>query len=89
MIDLVTTLEIVITLPVLLVEIILIDFQGCIWRDIQILEHELVIPMDMINLLVATLLLIKVLDTIKMVLIPNNLQSHIFLIIDHQANHLT
>ena len=64
MIDHFTTLEIVITLPVLLVLIILIDFQGCICRDIQILEHELVIPMDMINLLVATLFLIKVLDTI-------------------------
>ena len=88
MIDHITTLETVITLPVLLVEIILINFQRCIWRDIQILEHELVIPMDVINLLVATLLLIKVLDTINMVLIPNN-QSHIFLIIDHQANHFS
>ncbi|RVX03800.1 hypothetical protein CK203_022941 [Vitis vinifera] len=43
------------------------------YRDIQILEHELVIPMDMINLLVAVALLIEVLDTINMVLIPNNL----------------
>ncbi|KAL6323225.1 hypothetical protein AAG906_029232 [Vitis piasezkii] len=57
--------------------------------DIQILEHELVIPMDMINLLVAVALLIEVLDTINMVLIPNNLRNHIFLIMDHQANHLS
>ena len=53
MIDHITTLETVIALPVLLVEMILIDFQSCIQRDIQILEHELVIPMDMINLLIA------------------------------------
>ncbi|RVW85526.1 hypothetical protein CK203_044098 [Vitis vinifera] len=39
------------------------------WRDIQILEHELVTHMDMINLLVAVALLIEVLDTIKLVLI--------------------
>ncbi|RVW84813.1 hypothetical protein CK203_048616 [Vitis vinifera] len=39
-------------------------------RDIQILEHELVTHMDMINLLVAVALLIEVLDTIKLVLIP-------------------
>ncbi|RVW31304.1 hypothetical protein CK203_112143 [Vitis vinifera] len=36
-------------------------------RDIQILEHELVTHMDMINLLVAVALLIKVLDTINIV----------------------
>ncbi|RVW76001.1 hypothetical protein CK203_052802 [Vitis vinifera] len=35
-------------------------------RDIQILEHELVTHMDMINLLVAVALLIEVLDTIKL-----------------------
>ena len=87
MIDHITTLETVIALPVLLVEMILIDFQWCIQRNIQILEHKLVILMDMINLLVAVALLIKVLDTINMVLIPNNLQNHIFLIMDHQANH--
>ncbi|RVW32051.1 hypothetical protein CK203_097411 [Vitis vinifera] len=58
-------------------------------RDIQILEHELVTHMDMINLLVAVALLIEVLDTINMVLIPNSLRNHIFLIMDHQANHLT
>ena len=88
MIDHITTLETVIALSVLLVEMILIDFQWCIQRDIQILEHELVIPMDMINLLVAIALPIEVLDTINMVLIPNSLRKHIFLIMDHQANHL-
>ena len=77
-----------ITFPVLLVEMILIDFQGCIRRDIQILEHELVILMDMINLLVAVTLPIEVLDTINVVLILNNLRSHIFLIMDHQGYHL-
>ena len=77
-----------IALPVLLVEMILIDFQGCIRRDIQILEHELVILMDMINLLVAVTLPIEVLDTINVVLILNNLRSHIFLIMDHQGYHL-
>ena len=41
-------LEIVIILPMLLVGMILID--------IQLLEHELVIPIDMINLLIATTL---------------------------------
>ena len=78
-----------IALPILLVEIILINFQVCIQRDIQIMEHELVINMDMINLLVATTLPIEVLDTINMVLILNSLQSHIFLIMDHQVNHLS
>ena len=73
MIDHITTLETVIALPVLLVEIILIDFQLCIQKDIQILEHELVIPMNMFNLLVAVALLIEVLHTINMVLIPNSL----------------
>ena len=43
----------------------------------------------MINLLVAVALLIEVLDTINMVLIPNSLQNHIFLIMDHQDNNLT
>ncbi|KAL6316611.1 hypothetical protein AAG906_018866 [Vitis piasezkii] len=57
--------------------------------NIQILEHEIVIHMDMINLLVAVALLIEVLDTINMVLVPNSLRNHIFLIIDHQANHLS
>ena len=88
MIDHITSLEIVIALLVLLVEMILIDFQGCIQRDIRILEHKLVIPMDMINLLVATTFPIEVLDAINMVLSPNSLQSHIFLIMDHEANHL-
>ena len=89
MIDHIKTLETMIALPILLVEIILINFQVCIQRDIQIMEHELVINMDMINLLVATTFPIEVLDAINMVLSPNSLQSHIFLIIDHQANHLT
>ena len=89
MIDHITTLEIVIALLVLLVEMILIDFQWCIQRDNQILEHKQVTHIDMINLLVAVALLIEVLDTINMVLIPNNLQNHIFLIMDHQANHLS
>ena len=88
MIDHITTLETVIALSVLLVEMILIDLQLCVQMDIQILEHELVIPMDMINLLVAIALPIEVLDTINMVLIPNSLRKHIFLIMDHQANHL-
>ena len=34
-------------------------------------------------------LLIEVLDTINMVLIPNNLRNHIFLIMDHQANNIS
>ena len=88
MIDHITTLEIVIALLVLLVEMILIDFQWCIQRDNQILEHKQVTHIDMINLLVAVALLIEVLDTINMVLILNSLQNHIFLIMDHQANHL-
>ena len=74
------TLEIVIILPMLLVGMILID--------IQQLEHELVIPLAMINLLIVATLHIKVLDTISMMLRPNNLQGHIFLIMDHQVNHL-
>ena len=75
MIDNITTLETVISLPILLVEMILIDFQLCIQGDIQILEHELVIPMKMINLLIAIVvaLPIKVLDTINMVLVSNNI----------------
>ena len=88
MVDHITPLETVIALLVLLVEMILIDFQLCIQRDIQILEHKLVIHMDMINLLIAVALLVEVLDTINIVLIPNNLQNHIFLIMDHQVNHL-
>ena len=69
------TLEIVIILPMLLVGMTLID--------IQLLEHELVIPIDMINLLTAAALHIKVLDTISMMLSLNNLQGHIFIIMDH------
>ncbi|RVW45380.1 hypothetical protein CK203_107385 [Vitis vinifera] len=57
--------------------------------NIQILEHEIVIHMDMINLLVAVALLIEVLDTINMVLVSNSLRNHSFLIIDHQSNHLS
>ena len=69
------TLEIVIILPMLLVGMTLID--------IQLLEHELVIPIDMINLLTAAALHIEVLDTISMMLSLNNLQGHIFIIMDH------
>ena len=79
--DPIITLEVVIILPILLVGMILIN--------IQLLEHELVVPMDMTNLLIAIALLIEVLDTISMVLSPSSLQGHIFLIIDHQANHLS
>ena len=69
------TLEIVIILPMLLVGMTLID--------IQLLEHELVIPIDMINLLTAAALHIEVLDTISMMLSLNSLQGHIFIIMDH------
>ena len=79
--DPIITLEIVIILPMFLVRMIMID--------IQLLEHELVILMDIINLLITTTLHIKVLDTINMMLNPNSLQGHIFLIIDHQINHLS
>ena len=61
---------------------------GMILSSIQPLEQELVVPMDMTNLLIAVALLIEVLDTINMVLSPSNLQGHIFLIMDHQPNHL-
>ena len=77
--DPIITLEVVIILPMLLVSMILIN--------IQLLEHKLVIPMDVTNLLIVVSLLIKVLDT--MVLSPSSLQGHIFLILDHQANHLS
>ena len=53
---------------------------GMILINIQLLEHELVVPMDMTNLLIAVALLIEVLDR-------RNIQSHIFLIMDHQPNH--
>ena len=74
------TLEVVIILPMLLVGMILIN--------IQLLEHELVILIDIINLLITVDLFIKVLDTINMVLSLNSPQGHIFLIMDHQVNHL-
>ena len=79
--DPIITLEVVIILPMLLVGMILIN--------IQLLEYELVIPMDMTNLLIAVALLIEVLDAISMMLSSNYLQGHIFLIMDHQANHLS
>ena len=41
---------------------------GMILINIQLLEHELVVPMDMTNLLIAAVLFIEVLDTISMVL---------------------
>ena len=46
------------------------------------------IPMDMTNLLIAVALLIEVLDTISMVLSPNNVQGHIFLS-SSQSSHPT
>ena len=54
-------------------------------RDIQLLEHELVMHIDMI----VVVLHIEVLDIINIILSPNSLQSHIFLIMDHQVNHLS
>ena len=63
--DPIITLEIVIILPMLLVGIILID--------IQLLKHELVILMDMINLRIAPPLHIKVLASITMMLRPTSL----------------
>ena len=62
---------------------------GMILINIQLLEHELVVPMDITNLLIAVALLIEVLDTISMVLSPSSLQGHIFLIMNHQPNHLS
>ena len=79
-IDPINTLEVVIILPMLSVSMILIS--------IQPLEQELV-PMDMTNLLIVVAFLIKALDTISMVLSPSSLQGHIFLIMDHQPNHLS
>ena len=79
--DSIINLEIVIILPILLARMILIN--------IQLLEHELVIHIDMINLMIVAALHIEVLDTINMVLSLNSLQGHIFLIIDHHVNHLS
>ena len=62
---------------------------GMIFISIQLLEQELEVPMDMTNLLIAVALLIEVLDTISMVLSSSGLQGHIFLIMDHQPNHLS
>ena len=58
-------------------------------RDIQLLEHELVMHIDMLNHLIVVVLHIEVLDTISIILSPNILQSYIFLIMDHQVNHLS
>ena len=63
--DPIITLEVVIILPMLLLGMILIN--------ILLLEHEIVVPMDMTNLLIAVALLIEVLDTISMVLSPSSL----------------
>ena len=54
--------EAVIALPMLLIGMIFIDFLGYIWKDIQILKYELVISLSiyMINLLVATTLVIEI-----------------------------
>ena len=62
---------------------------GMILISIQLLEQELVVPMDMTNLLIVVVLLIEVLDTISMTLSPSSLQGHIFLIMDHQPSHLS
>ena len=80
MIDHIITLEVVIILPMLLVGMILIS--------IKPLEQELMVPMDMTDLLIAVALFIEVLDTISMMLSPSSLQGPIFLIMDHQPNHL-
>ena len=61
---------------------------GMILIHIQLLEHELVIPKDMTNFLIIVTLFIEILDAISIVLSPNNLQGHIFLMMDHQVNHL-
>ena len=56
------------------------------------LEVVIILPMflvEMTNLLIVVALLIEVLDIISMVLSPNNLQGHTFLITDHQANYLS
>ena len=60
--DPIITLEVVIILAMLLVDMILIY--------IQLLEQELVVPMDMINLLKAVALLIKVFDIINVTPLP-------------------
>ena len=62
---------------------------GMILINIQPLEQELVVPMDMTDLLITVALIIEVLDTISMVLSPSSLQGDIFLIMDHQPNHLS
>ena len=60
--DSIITLQVVKILPMLILGMILIN--------IQLLEYELVVPMDMTNLLIVVALLIEVLDTISMVLSP-------------------
>ena len=62
---------------------------GMILIGIQLLEQKLVVPTDMTNLLIAVALLIKVLDTINMMLSSSILQRHIFLIMDHKPNNLS
>ena len=64
-------------------------FNGYDFNQYSITGTELVVPMDMTNLLIAVVLLIEVLDTISIVLSPSSLQGHIFLIMDHQPNHLS
>ena len=63
--DPIIRLEIEIILEMLLVRMILID--------IQLLKHELVILMDMINLMIAAALHIKVLASISTMLRPTSL----------------
>ena len=60
--DPIITLEVVIILEMLLVGMILIY--------IQLLEQELVVPMDMINLLKAVAFLIEVFDIINVMPLP-------------------
>ena len=62
---------------------------GMILIHIQLPEHELMVPMDMTNFMIAVALLIEVLDTISMVLSPSSFQGHIFQITDHQPHHLS
>ena len=75
--DPIITLEVVIILSMLLLCIILIN--------IQLLEHELVIPMDMTNLLIAVALGFGYYQHGVELEQPR----HIFLIMDHQTNHLS
>ena len=68
--------------PIITLEVVIILqmlLVGMILISIQPLEQELVVPMDMTDLLIV----------VALVLSPSSLQGHIFLIIDHQPNHLS